>query len=103
MYKLAFFVPEADIEPVKQAVFASGAGRLGNYGECCWQTLGQGQFRPMLGANPAIGEVGALERVTEWRVEMLCPPDCIEAALSALRQAHPYEEPAYEVWPLLDL
>ncbi|GGY34984.1 hypothetical protein GCM10011297_05070 [Bacterioplanes sanyensis] len=103
MYKLAFFVPEPEAEQVKQAVFDSGAGRLGNYAECCWQTLGQGQFRPLPGAEPAIGEVGDLERVFELRVELLCPPDCIEAALAALRKAHPYEEPAYEVWPLLDL
>lgn len=101
MYKMAFYVPEADAEAVKQAVFAAGAGRLGNYAECCWQTLGQGQFRPLTGANPTLGDVGELEQVAELKVELLVDDDCLTAALAALKQAHPYEEPAYEVWPLL--
>ncbi|ASP40077.1 NGG1p interacting factor NIF3 [Bacterioplanes sanyensis] len=101
MHKLVFYVPQDDAEEVKQAVFAVGAGKLGNYAECCWQTLGQGQFRPLNGANPAIGEVGALEQVIELRVEMLCPDDLLNAALAALKSAHPYEEPAYEAWPVI--
>lgn len=97
MYKLIFFVPEEACEPVKIAVFASGAGRLGNYSECSWQVLGQGQFRPLENANPFIGDISRLERVLEYRVEILCEPGCIKEAVAALKKSHPYEEPAYEV------
>ena len=100
MYKLCFFVPESSCEMVKQAVFAVGAGRIGNYDQCCWQTLGSGQFRPLEGANPHLGQPNQLERVAEWKVEMVCSDDLIEAAVEALKRAHPYEEVAYEVYPL---
>jgi len=102
MYKLAFFVPLDHAESVKQAVFAAGAGKIGDYQECCWQTLGTGQFRPTDKANPFIGSDGVLEKVEELRVEMVCVDECIRQAVDALKQAHPYEEPAYEVWPLVD-
>ena len=97
MLKLIFFVPEADVESVKDAVFAAGAGRLGDYEQCSWQTAGTGQFRPLAGADPHIGEVGTVERVAEFRVETLVEENVIEAVINALRQAHPYEEPAWEV------
>jgi hypothetical protein len=100
MYKLAFFVPVADAEAVKEAVFATGAGRIGDYEACCFQTPGTGQFRPLAGANPHIGRVGELERVEELKVELVCEDDLIHAAVAALRLAHPYEEPAYDVWRL---
>jgi hypothetical protein len=100
MYKLAFFVPVADAEAVKEAVFATGAGRIGDYEACCFQTQGTGQFRPLAGANPHIGRVGDLERVEELKVELVCEDDHIQAAVAALRLAHPYEEPAYDVWKL---
>lgn len=98
MYKLAFFVPEAHAERVKQAVFASGAGRIGNYEACCFSTRGQGQFRPLQGATPHTGQVGALESVAELKIELVCKEALIHAAVAALRQAHPYEEPAFEAW-----
>ena len=97
MLKLIFFVPEADTEAVKEAVFSAGAGRLGDYEHCSWQTLGTGQFRPLTGANPHIGDVGSAERVEEYRVETLVEERVIEAVIKALIQAHPYEEPAWEV------
>lgn len=100
MYKLCFFVPEASLEQVKAAVFAAGAGRIGDYDSCCWQTPGQGQFRPLPGSQPYIGQQGAVSVVTEYKVEMVCDDRLIEAAVDALKQAHPYEEPAYEVWKL---
>lgn len=100
MYKLAFFVPETHVESVKEAVFASGGGQLGNYEACCWQTLGQGQFRPNAEATPFIGQQGQLETVSEYRVEMLCKSEYIHAAIDALKSAHPYEEPAFEAWRL---
>lgn len=103
MYKLAFFVPVAEAEPVKEAVFATGAGRIGDYEACCFQTRGTGQFRPLEGANPHIGRVGDLEQVEELKVELVCEDVLIDEALAALKRAHPYEEPAFDVWRLADL
>ncbi|MCT7360964.1 NGG1p interacting factor NIF3 [Thalassolituus pacificus] len=102
MYKLVFFVPQSHVEDVKAAVFAAGGGKMGDYQECCWQVAGSGQFRPSAAANPFIGSAGELERVDEYRVEMVCADDQIRAAVAALKAAHPYEEPAYDVWRLAD-
>ena len=103
MYKLVFFVPESHLESVKSAVFAAGAGAIGNYDQCCWQVLGQGQFRPLAGSNPYIGQSNALEMVPEYRVETVCAEECIAQAVAALRKSHPYEEPAIDVWKLSEL
>ncbi|GAA0696413.1 YqfO family protein [Marinobacterium maritimum] len=103
MYKLCFFVPEADAEPVKTALFAAGVGRIGDYDQCCWQTLGMGQFRPLAGANPHLGQQGQLEKVAELKVEMVCTDALIHTAVATLKQAHPYEEVAYEVYKLADI
>ncbi|WP_192036290.1 NGG1p interacting factor NIF3 [Halomonas sp. YLGW01] len=100
MYKLAFFVPAEHAETVKEAVFASGAGRIGDYEACCFQTPGIGQFRPLDGADPHIGRVGELERVEELKIELVCEDARIRDAVAALRAAHPYEEPAFEAWRL---
>lgn len=102
MHKLVFYVPESHLESVKAAVFAAGAGRMGNYDSCAWQTLGTGQFRPLPGSDPFIGEINYLQRVEEYRVEILCSDDCVAQALAALRNAHPYEEPAYDIWRLAE-
>lgn len=102
MYKLCFFVPETDAESVKAAVFEAGAGRIGDYDQCCWQVLGQGQFRPLQGSQPHIGRQGFAESVAEYKIEMVCEDGLIESAVAALKRAHPYEEPAYEVWRLED-
>lgn len=100
MYKLAFFVPVEHKEHVKNAIFAVGAGRIGNYDSCCWEVLGTGQFRALQGANPFIGQQGVIETVQEYRVELVCEDRLIQAAVAALRSAHPYEEPAFDVWKL---
>ncbi|MFO8154989.1 MAG: NGG1p interacting factor NIF3 [Thiohalospira sp.] len=102
MYKLAFFVPEASAEAVKAAVFAAGAGHIGAYDRCSFETRGTGQFRPLAGADPHIGRIGELERITELRVEMVCDDRHITAAIAALKAAHPYEQPAWEAWQLAD-
>ncbi len=98
-YKLVFYVPESHLEQVKLAVFDTGAGRQGNYEQCCWQTLGVGQFRPLAGSQPFIGTSHVLEKVAEYRVELLCDASCLTAAVQALIRAHPYEEPAFDVIP----
>ena len=103
MYKLAFFVPASHLDGVKSAVFAAGAGRIGDYDHCAWQVLGQGQFRPLDGSQPFIGQSGVLEEVAEWKVEMVVADDHIRAAVAALKLSHPYETPAYDVWRLEDL
>lgn len=103
MYKLCFYVPESHVETVKDAVFAAGGGRIGDYDCCCWQSLGQGQFRPLEGSQPFLGQSGMLERVAEWKVEMVVADEKIHDAVKALKTTHPYETPAYDVWRLSDL
>lgn len=98
MYQIVFYVPASHVEVVKEALFAAGAGRIGNYDGCSWQVLGEGQFRPGEGSDPFLGSEGELERVPEFRVELVCGDDVLGAALSALREAHPYEEPAFHTW-----
>lgn len=100
MYKIVFFVPEAQLESVKEALFSAGAGKMGNYDRCCWQTLGRGQFRPLAGSNAYLGQEGQLELLPEYRVEMVCDDACIAQAVASLRLAHPYEEPAIDIWRL---
>jgi len=97
MYKLCFYVPETHVEIVKEAVFDVGAGRVGDYDRCCWQVLGQGQFRPLEGSNPFLGNKGHVEQVNEYKIEMVCEEHLIEAAIEALIASHPYEEPAFHV------
>lgn len=103
MYKLVFFVPESHVESVKDAVFNAGAGRIGNYRHCAWQVLGMGQFKPMPGSQPFLGEQGRLETVREYRVELVCAAPVIKAAVQALLSAHPYEEPAFDVTLVVDV
>lgn len=102
MYKLCVYVPESHVESVKAAMFAAGAGRIGHYEHCAWQVLGQGQFRPLAGSDPFLGQQDVLEHVSEYRVEMVCEVTLIESVVAALKQAHPYEEPAYDVLRLED-
>ena len=97
MYKLSFYVPASHLETVKEAVFAAGAGRIGGYDHCCWQTPGQGQFRPLRGSQPFIGDLDVVQTVNEYKVEMVCADHLVDQAIAALRQAHPYEEPAFAV------
>jgi hypothetical protein len=100
MYKICVYVPEKHVETVKQALFDAGAGSIGNYDSCCWQTDGIGQFRPLPGSNPAIGSQNVVEQVPEVKLELVCEDDLVEAAVRAMRKSHPYEEPAFDVWPL---
>lgn len=101
MYKLCFYVPESHLESVKSALFSAGAGKMGDYDSCCWQVLGQGQFRPLSGSQPYIGQQGKMEVVDEYRVELVCAEEHIHGAIAALKLAHPYEEPAFDVLPLI--
>ena len=94
---LVFYVPVPDTDHVLDALFAVGAGHIGNYDSCAFVASGMGRFRPLEGANPAIGKVGDLEMVAENRVEVTFPRSLRATVVAALRRAHPYEEPAFHV------
>ena len=102
MYKICVYVPENSVEKVKQALFEAGAGRIGNYDSCCWQTAGTGQFRPLEGSNPAIGSLNEVEHVREVKVELVCADDLVKQAILAIKESHPYEEPAFDVFLLAE-
>ena len=102
MYKLVFFIPEEYKENVKKALFDAGAGKYEGYDMCSFEVKGTGQFRPLTGSNPFLGKEGELERVTEYRIEMLCLDRCIENVVETLLKVHPYEEPAYEIYKVYD-
>ncbi len=103
MYKICVYVPEKSVENVKQALFDAGAGQIGNYDCCCWQTAGTGQFRPLDGSKPAIGSLHSIEQVQEIKIELVCAQEYVKQAVQAMKKAHPYEEPAYDVWQLENL
>ena len=99
--KLVVFVPTDDAPRIVDALASAGAGRIGDYERCAWTTIGVGTFRPGPAANPAIGEAGHVEMVAETRVEMVVPPRLREGVIRALREVHPYEEPAFDLYPLV--
>lgn len=103
MLKLIYYVPETHLESTKKAIFAVGAGGMGNYEQCAWQVLGIGQFKPVNSANPFIGAVDSLEQLPEWRVETIVPEQHASAVAQALRLSHPYEEPAFEFIQMLSI
>ena len=100
--KLVWFVPEDALDATREAVFEAGAGRIGDYERCSWYTAGTGTFYGSDATSPARGERGREERIAELRVETVVPAERLEAVVAALRGAHPYEEPAYDAYPLLD-
>ena len=100
-YKLVVFVPHGALDAVRDAVFAAGAGRIGEYERCSWYAEGIGTFRGGEGTSPTIGRAGREERVPEFRLETILPADSLDEVVAALRGAHPYEEPAYDVYPLV--
>ena len=99
-HKLVWFVPEEALDATRDAVFAAGAGRIGDYERCSWYTAGTGTFLGGEGTEPTIGTAGQEERTPELRVETVVPGDHVEAIVAALVAAHPYEEVAYDLYPL---
>jgi hypothetical protein len=99
--KLVVFVPPSALDAVRDALFAAGAGRIGGYERCSWYTEGTGTFLGGEGTDPAVGEAGHEERVTELRLETVFPAEQHEEVVAALRAAHPYEEPAFDVYELV--
>ena len=100
MRKLVVFVPREALDDVRDAVFEAGAGRIGNYERCSWYTQGTGTFLGGEGSSPALGEIGREQRIAELRLETVFPAERQEEVLAALREAHPYEEPAFDVYAL---
>lgn len=100
LFKVAVFVPEESLEPVRVAMGNNGAGAIGNYTHCSFRTKGTGAFWPLPGSKPFIGEVGRLEEVDEVRLEAIVPEGTLQRVLAAMLDAHPYEEVAYDVYPL---
>ena len=94
------FVPAASLDAVRDAVFEAGAGRIGGYERCSWYTDGTGTFRGSEGTSPAVGAAGVEEHVPEVRLETVFPTERQSHVLAALRAAHPYEEPAFDVYEL---
>lgn len=103
MLKLVYYVPESHLESTKTAIFNAGAGTIDNYEHCAWQILGTGQFKPMAGAQPFIGTVDTVEKVPEWRVELIVDEACAKQVLAALKASHPYEVPAYAFTQLVEV
>jgi hypothetical protein len=99
--KLVVFVPEEALEAVRDALFAAGAGRIGAYERCSWYTSGTGTFRGGESTDPSVGERGREERVPELRLETVFPVERQREVVAALRAAHPYEEPAFDVYELV--
>lgn len=97
MYRIVFHVPVSHLEQVKEALFSAGAGRYKNYSHCSWQTLGEGQFMPLSGSKPFLGEKNQVNRVPEYFVEMICEEHIIQEVIVTLKKTHPYEEPSYQV------
>lgn len=98
--KIVVFVPDADLARVSDALFGAGAGHLGQYSQCSYRLAGTGTFFGSGASNPAVGQKGRREEVSEWRLEVICPLEGVMGAVAAMRQAHSYEEPAYDVYPL---
>jgi dinuclear metal center YbgI/SA1388 family protein len=99
-YKLVVFVPVDSVVRVSNAIFAAGAGWIGNYSNCSFQAIGTGTFLPLEGAKPAVGKRGQLEKAAEVRFETIVPAEKLEAVIAAMKKAHPYETPAFDVFKL---
>jgi hypothetical protein len=99
--KLVVFVPREALDPVREALFAAGAGRIGEYERCSWYTAGTGTFFGSAGTDPSVGQAGSDQRVAELRLETVFPSQRQADVIAALREAHPYEEPAFDIYERL--
>lgn len=99
-YKLVVFVPLSSADQVREAMGKAGAGKIGKYSYCSFSSKGVGRFKPEEGANPNIGKVGELEKVEEERIEVVCDEQIVGNVIAAMKREHPYEEVAYDLYPL---
>lgn len=98
--KIVVFVPETHTDIVREAMGKAGAGKIGNYSYCSFSSKGIGRFKPEDGANPHIGEVGKYEEVVEERIETVCEREKLQEVIAAIKEVHPYDEIALDVYPL---
>lgn len=98
--KIVIFVPETHTDIVREAMGKAGAGKIGNYTHCTFSSKGVGRFKPEAGANPHIGEVGKYEEVVEERIETVCEREKLQEVIKAIKEVHPYDEIAIDVYPL---
>jgi hypothetical protein len=99
-YKIVVYAPESHADQLREAMGDAGAGKIGNYSHCSFSVKGTGRFKPLEGASPTIGELGKYEEVPEERIEVVCSEEKLHAVLKAIKDTHPYEEPATDVYPL---
>ena len=100
MYKLVVFVPLSHADAVRKAIHAAGGGKLHNYSHVSFSSRGIGRFKPEVGATPTIGQVGKIEEVEEERIEVFVDKNIVKDVVVAMKKAHPYEEVAYDLYPL---
>lgn len=100
--KIVVFVPETHTDAVRQAMGNAGAGKIGNYSHCTFSSKGVGRYKPEQGANPHIGEVGKFEEVVEERIETICSREKLNEVINAIKEVHPYDEVALDVYPIED-
>ena len=96
-YKIRISVPVKDAGKIREAINQAGGARQGNYDYATGSYRATGRFRPLTGANPRIGQVGQIEQIEEEIIEALCHQDKLEQVINAVKQAHPYEEPAIDI------
>lgn len=101
MVKVVVFVPKSHSDVARKAMGDAGAGRIGLYSHCSYSVDGVGRYKPLEGAHPVIGEVGKFEEVIEERIECVCERDKAKAVIEATRKVHPYEEVAFDIYPLI--
>jgi len=101
LVKIVVFVPKTHTDIVRKALGDAGAGKIGNYDYCSYSVDGVGRFKPQEGANPTIGEVGKFEEVTEERIECVCERAKAKEVIKAMKKVHPYEEVAFDIYPLI--
>lgn len=101
MIKIVVFVPKSHTDAVRKAIGDVGAGKIGNYSHCSYSVDGKGRYLPLAGAKPTIGKVGRFEEVAEERIECVCNKSVAKKVLEAIRKVHPYEEVAFDIYPLL--
>lgn len=102
LVKIVVFVLVTHADAVREALAAAGAGHIGNYDSCSFSSKGFGRFRGLEGSKPFVGEQGKIETVEEERIEVICKAELLDAVLAAVKKVHPYEEPAIDVYPLLN-
>jgi hypothetical protein len=99
--KLVVFLPREALDNVRAALFEAGAGKIGKYEHCSWYAAGTGTFLAGEGTEPAVGQRGKEQRVSELRLETVFPEELQDEVVAALRRTHPYEEPAFDIYPLV--